>query len=277
MAGAASERVAAAVNVERRDLTHHLLDAWNHARNGMPFVCAARSADAMLEQLRVITRLDDERELEEAFAAEVGALGPAIGRLERGQFRAPPTTTAASWIAEQLDQAAALRSRAHGRQLLDRAGSDDQDPLADYAVSTWIYLGRIFARVQPCFWQGRNRWLGGTLGVDGPAAGEVPGLRDHRVSVADLVSALEMQAARAVLPLERTGYCATAAVPRDRMASLAGSIAGAIGRDPPPPPESLEWPELVVAAARHADEVNAHLLEADDAFAYGYRWPLFEG
>jgi hypothetical protein len=82
-----------------------------------------------------------------------------------------------------------------------------------------------------------------------------------------------MQGAREVLPLEGNGYCATAAVPRERTSSLAALFARIV-RQAAPQPIDREWFEMVIAAARQADATGAHLLEADDAFGYGYRWPL---
>jgi len=44
---------------------------------------------------------------------------------------------------------------------LNPTGAEKKNPLLEYALSMWVWLGRIFARTRPCFWQGRNRWLGG--------------------------------------------------------------------------------------------------------------------
>ncbi len=57
-----------------------------------------------------------------------------------------------------LDRSAVLREKALAFSI---QGVDGEDPVNDYAISTWVWLGRLFARTRPAFWQGRNRWLGG--------------------------------------------------------------------------------------------------------------------
>ncbi len=128
-------------------------EAWDFARNCMPYLIAATRAEAMSTGLRTIEGLREVSQLEDFFVSEARALGMSVGNVEREKFVEPEAATVSNWICEQLDKAADLRERA----LAPR--SEESDPIADYAISTWIWLGNVFARTLPTFWQGRNRWL----------------------------------------------------------------------------------------------------------------------
>jgi hypothetical protein len=313
---AASERVASAAEV-----THgRPPDAWLYARSCLPYLLAATTADAIGERLDAIGRLESDQDLEAAFEEEVRALGLKPGAPDRRAYQAPDAGALAAWIARTLDQAAELRSvaRLAGPDAKVADPRTEVTPRENYAISTWMWLGRIFSRLQPCFWQGRDRWLGDLAGRVAPrlglwqrlidryrrrnvhawadpatrkkirevearvrankAARTLPGLRELMVSTVDLAPSLGMETEREVLPLEGTGYGATGAVPADRLQALEELIAAARREGRLRYPASDGWAEIVIAAARMARRLGAHLLEADDALGTGYRWPfLSEG
>lgn len=126
---------------------------WGFARNCMPYLIAAEDDDAMVAALDTIARLTGHDELEGYFVEQARALGVELGPFDREQFVEPHADAIARWIEDLLEQASGLRTKA----LTTRDG----DAVADYAVSSWIWLAQIFARTSPCFWHGRNRWLGG--------------------------------------------------------------------------------------------------------------------
>jgi hypothetical protein len=130
----------------------------------MPYLIAATRADAMLAALATLEGLRQPKDLEDFFVAQAKSLGMVLEQVDRETYREPTAEAVENWIADQLVKAANLR-----RDALDGQGREDEeghDPTADYAISTWVWLGRIFARTSPSFWQGRNRWLGGAAFPD---------------------------------------------------------------------------------------------------------------
>ncbi|HWC28540.1 MAG TPA: hypothetical protein VG845_00535 [Dehalococcoidia bacterium] len=154
---AASERIVAAVESSGKELP----ERWAFARNCMPYLIAAVEADEIVERIEDLTSLDDDVRLEEFHRNEAVKVGAEPSRVLDGDIRAPDEATAAAWILDRLDQAAQLRQRALEAVSHPPKRQDDSlDPVADYAISSWVWLAAIFAHVGPCFWQGRNRWLG---------------------------------------------------------------------------------------------------------------------
>jgi hypothetical protein len=154
---AASERVAAAVESSGRELP----EGWAFARHCMPYLIAGVEADEIVARIEDLTNLDDDVGLEEFHRNEAVKVGAASPQVLDSDIRAPDEATVTAWILERLDKAAELRRRAleAGSHPPERR-DDSLDPVADYAISSWVWLAAIFARVGPCFWQGRNRWLG---------------------------------------------------------------------------------------------------------------------
>ncbi|MFI5297611.1 MAG: hypothetical protein ACHREM_05885 [Polyangiales bacterium] len=281
-------------------------DAWGHARNCMPYLLAAKSAEAMCAALRDVEKLETRAELEEFFVLQARALGMSVEDLDREKFIAPEIQTVQRWILEQLDSAAAVRATA-----LRPGANDVSARLSDYATSTWAWLARIFARTSPCLWQGRNRWLGGaafpetfsiqttvtSIGVDAGAASSdsaaltrfmaesqantrrqlasksVQSLRRLLVSTGELAPALALPNWEAALPKEGGGNLASGAVRHEQLDALTRVVREAQAARELPYESGDEWAEIVVAAATHAKAAGAHLVEADDAIYGAYRWP----
>jgi hypothetical protein len=143
---AASERVAHAAAADQ------LPEGWGYARNCMPFLIAAKEADGMCATLQALEKLESEDELDAFFIEQAKRLGAGALRLDRHKFKAPHIDAVEAWVLDMLDKSAQLRVKAL---------SGAEDAVADAAISIWVWLGRIFARLRPAFWQGRNRWLGG--------------------------------------------------------------------------------------------------------------------
>ena len=197
-------------------------------------------------------------------------------------------------IREQLDQAAALRSKAPASGVEPGSGPD---PVADCAISTWVWLGRVFARTRPCFWQGRNRWLGGTAFPDlftvhtsvitiGAGASENPSLaapitesqqhtrtqlasrsvqrlRGLLRSTATLAPAVAARGWEEALPKEGGGDLVSGAVPYERLPELVAEMRALLAEQSAPYERTEEWVELVIAAALCAERAGAHLVEGD--------------
>lgn len=257
-------------------------EAWGYARNCMPYLLATTTADKTLSALRELEPLEKDADLEEFFVAQAKALRMKMGDFNRDTFRAPEATRTEEWIRGLLDRAADLHAK---------------DDIEDYAVSTWIWLGQIFARTTTCFWQGRNRWLGGaafpesfqthttvtSVGILGrikqavfpapeqpPRVTGVARLRPLLTSVATLAPALARPKWEAPLAKEGGGSLASGGVAHDRLGDLVAAVReGEL-------PYGRDWAEIVVAAAAHAKANDAHLVEGDDAIYGAYRWPAIE-
>lgn len=147
----ASEMVAAACEAGV------VSEAWGYARNCMPYLLAATRAEQMCASLHVLEGLHSDGDVEEFFLQQAKALGGRPEKLDRHKYLPPPQASVETWILEMLERASQLRVKA----LAVGSSNDDGDnPVNDYAISTWVWLGRLFARTRPAFWQGRNRWLG---------------------------------------------------------------------------------------------------------------------
>jgi len=158
---AASECVAGAA-----EKAAHLPEAWGFARNCMPYLLAESRADGIGARLRTLQSLQDGRELEDFFVHEARALGLVPPSLERDKYKPPTVEAVQRWVCRQLDRAAELRGKAIAAAAARRRQDDERNPIANYAVSTWIWLGRVFSITHLCFWQGRDRWLGGAAFPD---------------------------------------------------------------------------------------------------------------
>lgn len=292
---AASERVASPLDYSGVDLPAD----WGFYRHCMPYFLAARDADTIDEKLRALEALESPTEIEAFFVEQLRSLGlePVEGHEEHV---APQERAVASWIAGLLDSCAGLREKA--------LPDGDEAALNDYAVSTWIWLAQIFARTRPCFWQGRNRWLGNvahpeefqiqtSVAIFGGAEGEdvdpalaaliqanrqatqaslavEPNatLREILVSTATLVDALAMQDAAKSLHPAGSGSIAAGAVRRENLPALREEIE-TMRLVMDFPYGNGEWLEIVLAAALAAERGEAALVEGDDAIYGAYRWP----
>ncbi|NUP04658.1 MAG: hypothetical protein HOW73_01190 [Polyangiaceae bacterium] len=290
-----SERIGTAA-----EQTGRVPDAWGFARYCMPYLLASTLAKDICADLDALDPLRTPSELEAFFVAQAARLGMRVDKIDREAFIEPSAELVESWIAAQLDQAAALREKA-------LRGTPEE--VADYAVSTWIWLGRLFARTQPCFWQGRNRWLGGaafpdefslettvmTVGGSEPrtdlsplvstlqaqtrsqlASRTVYDLRPLLSSTADLTPSIAIDGWAEALPRSGGGNLASGAVTSDKLSQLVGVLLRGQTRGDLPYADGHEWAEIVIAASLTAQRVNAHLVEADDAIYGAYRWPAID-
>lgn len=274
-------------------------DAWGFARNCLPFVLAPTKADAIVAKVEQVSRIVERDSLEAFFVGEVRALGLDVADLRRDHFRAPSVERVRDWISAELDKAAELRVRA-------LQGGDDA--ISDYAVSVWIWLGRIFARTRPCFWQGRNRWLGGAAAPDtfdnktivttirgnGESSTQLPArfladveartrtqLASHGVpaldalltSTAELAPSLAVEGWEQWLPKGGSANLVSGAVRHERLDELAMTMRALDELGNVPYSSEGHWVELVAAAAQLAKKVDAHLVEGDDVIDAAIRWP----
>lgn len=289
-----------------------LPEEWGYARNCMPYLIADRDADGVTRSLDALERLDGARKIEGFFVEQARRLGVGVRSLDRKQFVEPRPADVESWILDQLDRASTLREEALKAPSKTPAGGD-ADPLADYAISTWIWLGRIFARTRPAFWQGRNRWLGGaafpdvfhiettaiSIGGEGRAEDDpemrriiqqnreltrgqlakksVQRLRELIVSTARLSPVLAIRNWEASLPKEGGGNLASGCVETENLEELVAVLRKAQRKDELPYDTGNEWVEIVAAAAARARVADAHLVEGDDSIDGAYRWPAIEG
>jgi len=83
---------------------------------------------------------------------EGGGLGDSDQAPADDTMQVPTVEKVTTNVRETLERIRSLRETARIEA--------DEDALYNYCVSTWIWLGNMFARLQPCFWQGRNRWIG---------------------------------------------------------------------------------------------------------------------
>lgn len=149
-----SRRVIAAVRDDEalRD-SHH----FGFASNCLPYLLGSPALSEVADTLEALETETDEARLEELFVEEAKKLGAqAPHMLDRETYRVPSSSVAQGWLVEQL---AASRS-VHARRGAARASDDDDDPAAVYAVQVWQRIAYAYARLEPRFWQGRNRWLG---------------------------------------------------------------------------------------------------------------------
>lgn len=315
---AASERVCAAAEGGGKELP----DPFSLPRNLFPYLLAATKADDIIARLDAVSEIERDDALEDFFIGEARKLGVEPGVPDRSAFRAPDEEKAADWIADLLAKIADLRTKAVASGARSAVKGGELTPLGDYAVSTWVWLARIFARTGPCFWQGRNRWIGlavmseprtiettiwtfgtrtlwnrvrdwlgfrrpvdpemeriaATLAENTLASGprhDLPELHDLLTSTALLAPRLSMEAAQEVLPPEGAGNLASGVILRDRLAALVARMKRVIEQKKAPFEDGDTWAEIVIASARVAERSDAHLIEADDALPYAYRWPMF--
>jgi hypothetical protein len=274
---AVSERVNFAA-----EQTGEQSEDWEYARNCMPYLLAARRADEMCGLLTTLDDLNDEAKLEEFFVEQAKKLGMSPRKLDRHKYRSPKIERVEKWIQTQLDQAASLREKA-----LSSSGelTEETEPIADYAISTWVLLGRIFARTRPAFWQGRNRWLGRAafpeaFGIDANVASVsskgVQRLRTLLESTASAAPALSLPGWEKFLPKEGDGNLVSGYVRFERLDELASVLRELQSQKDLPYETGDEWVELTCAAAQMAKKSDSDLVEGDDAIYGAYRWPPME-
>ena len=158
-----SERVAHAAEKAPGDVT----EAWSFAHNCLPYLIAETQAEEICSRLRDLEKLGDERSLEDLFVQEARKLRKEPAALDREEFKVPPLQVVQQRIFNSLEKAAALRLKALAAVKSGQTIEDEGSPIGDYVGSTWIWLGRMFARTHVCFWQGRDRWLGGVAAFPG--------------------------------------------------------------------------------------------------------------
>jgi len=154
-----SERVAAAAGGE-------LSEAWSFAHNCLPYLIAETQAEEMCARIQELEALSDEGSLEDHFVQAAKKLGKTPATLDREEFKVPAAQVVQQRILNSLEKCARVRLAALEAVKAGATIEDEGNPIGNYVGSTWIWLGRMFARTHLCFWQGRDRWLGGAAFAD---------------------------------------------------------------------------------------------------------------
>ena len=296
-----SERVCAAVDHHYGSgaQTETLPPDWGFFRYCMPYLITRTDSAGIVSRLDELETRETEDEIMEFFWDEVRAIGLDICPVD-ADMQPPGRDEVTRELCDRLEGIRLLRDEA--------LHSTEPAVVSDYAVSTWIWLGGLFARLRPCFWQGRNRWLGNAAfpfpedaGASAPLLGFALGqtysleeiLQANRQansaqraregssalagileSVATLVPELGMAELAEYLPPEGSGNLTSGVVRAENLRPLRAEMQR-MRQTRDFPYGNGEWIEIVDAAAAVAERAQASLLEGDDVIYGAYRWPVF--
>jgi hypothetical protein len=267
---AASERIVARVR-------HREEAAFLYASNCLPYFLACESSDDIVASVMELEHPRSDPELDDFFVQQAQKLGYRVGKLDHRKYAPKDRETISRAVSHYLDPVA----KGYQRSI----GGSGVDANAAYGMHAWTSIGMLLARLGPAWWQGRNRWLGYLANCElfgGPPvdALELQRLRQILQTTANLMPRMAVAHWGEGLFAGGSPRCTCAHVATKdldslleltglaRWATFGHVVKAAFGIS-----QVDDWRTTVESATRYALRKDRILLEGDEVFEFGYRWP----